>query len=38
MPKYTLTSYDPVSLEMPKPQVPDSLVDSQIEKNARAYG
>lgn len=32
MKKYTLTSYDPVAIELPKPQVPESLVDSQIEK------
>lgn len=32
MAKYTLTSYEPVSIELPKPQVPDSLVDAQIEK------
>lgn len=32
MAKYTLTSYDPVEVEMPKPKVPESLVDSQIEK------
>ncbi|HIW76449.1 MULTISPECIES: hypothetical protein [Gordonibacter] len=32
MGKYTLTSYEPVSMELPKPQVPDSLVDAQIEK------
>lgn len=32
MAKYTLTSYDPVHLELPKPTVPSELVDSQIEK------
>lgn len=32
MAKYTLESYDPVYLELPKPQVPDELVDSQIAK------
>ena len=32
MSKYTLTTYEPVFIELPKPQVPDSLVDSQIEK------
>ena len=32
MSKYTLTSYEPVALELPKPQVPDSLVDAQIQK------
>lgn len=32
MSKYTLTSYEPVSLELPKPQVPESLVDEQIAK------
>lgn len=32
MAKYTLTSYEPVHIELPKPQVPDSLVDSQIDK------
>ncbi len=32
MAKYTLTSYDPIEMELPKPQVPDSLVESQIEK------
>ncbi|WP_302319603.1 hypothetical protein, partial [Gordonibacter pamelaeae] len=32
MKKYTLTSYDPVELDLPKPQVPASLVDAQIEK------
>lgn len=32
MKKYTLSSYEPVSLELPKPQVPESLVESQIEK------
>lgn len=32
MAKYTLTSYEPVTMEMPKPQVPPALVDQQIEK------
>lgn len=32
MSKYTLSSYEPVALELPKPQVPDSLVDAQIQK------
>lgn len=32
MAKYTLTSYEPVQLELPKPQVPKDLVDSQIRK------
>ncbi|WP_139652899.1 hypothetical protein [Raoultibacter phocaeensis] len=32
MKKYTLTSYDPIELDLPKPQVPPSLVDAQIEK------
>lgn len=32
MNKYTLSSYEPVALELPKPQVPDSLVDAQIQK------
>ncbi len=32
MAKYTLTSYEPVSMVMPKPQVPPALVDQQIEK------
>lgn len=32
MTKYTLTSYEPVEMDLPKPQVPDSLVDTQIEK------
>lgn len=32
MTKYTLTSYEPIEMELPKPQVPDSLVESQIEK------
>lgn len=30
--KYTLTSYEPLDVKLPKPQVPDSLVDAQIEK------
>ncbi len=32
MAKYTLTSYEPVEVTLPKPQVPDSLVDAQIQK------
>lgn len=32
MAKYTLTSCEPVTMEMPKPQVPPALVDQQIEK------
>ena len=32
MAKYTLTSYEPVHLELPKPQVPKELVESQIKK------
>lgn len=32
MGKYTLTSYEPVSVELPKPQVPPSLVEAQINK------
>ena len=32
MATYTLSSYDPVEVAIPKPQVPDSLVDAQIEK------
>lgn len=32
MSTYTLTSYDPVELVLPKPQVPDDLVNAQIEK------
>lgn len=32
MGKYTLSSYDPVDVELPKPQVPPSLVDAQIQK------
>lgn len=32
MSKYTLTSYEPVTIELPKPQVPSSLVDAQIAK------
>ena len=32
MAKYTLTSYEPLDVKLPKPQVPDSLVDAQIEK------
>lgn len=32
MAKYTLTSYEPVKIELPKPQVPKDLVDSQIKK------
>ena len=32
MATYTLSSYDPVEVKLPKPQVPPSLVDAQIEK------
>lgn len=32
MSKYTLTSYEPVTIELPKPQVPESLVNAQIDK------
>ena len=32
MAKYTLTSYESVQLELPKPQVPKDLVDAQIKK------
>ena len=32
MSKYTLSSYEPVHVKLPKPQVPSSLVDAQIEK------
>ena len=32
MAKYTLSSYEPVAMELPKPQVPDDLVTQQIEK------
>lgn len=32
MAKYTLTSYEPVAVELPKPQVPPALVDAQIQK------
>lgn len=32
MTKYTLTSYEPVAVELPKPQVPPALVDAQIQK------
>lgn len=32
MAKYTLSSYEPVTMELPKPQVPDDLVTQQIEK------
>lgn len=30
--KYTLSSYEPISMVLPKPQVPKDLVDTQIEK------
>lgn len=30
--KYTLSSYEPIYIELPKPQVPASLVDAQIDK------
>lgn len=32
MAHYTLTSYDPVKVSLPKPQVPPDLVDVQIKK------
>ena len=32
MAKYTLSSYDPIHIELPKPQVPPSLVETQINK------
>lgn len=32
MTNYTLTSYEPLEVKLPKPQVPPSLVDAQIEK------
>ena len=32
MSKYTLSSYEPIHIELPKPQVPPSLVDAQINK------
>lgn len=32
MAKYTLTSYEPVEMTLPKPQVPESLVRAQIDK------
>lgn len=32
MAKYTLSSYEPISMELPKPPVPDDLVTKQIEK------
>lgn len=32
MAKYTLSSYEPVHVELPKPQVPPSLVEAQIDK------
>ena len=32
MAKYTLTSYEAVNLELPKPQVPQDLVNTQIDK------
>lgn len=32
MKKYTLNSYEPICIELPKPQVPASLVDAQIDK------
>lgn len=30
--KYALNSYEPIYIELPKPQVPASLVDAQIDK------
>ena len=32
MAKYTLSSYEPIHIELPKPQVPPSLVETQISK------
>lgn len=32
MTQYTLTSYEPVSMKLPKPPVPPELVEQQIEK------
>ncbi len=32
MKRYTLTSYDPVEVVLPRPRVPEGLVDAQIEK------
>lgn len=32
MKKYTLTSYEPIAIDLPKPKVPESLVDAQVEK------
>lgn len=32
MAKYTLTSYDPIEMELPKPQVPKEMVQEQIKK------
>lgn len=32
MPKYTLTSYEPLEVTLPRPRVPEALVDAQIEK------
>lgn len=32
MKKYALNSYEPIYIELPKPQVPASLVDAQIDK------
>ena len=31
MKKYTLTSYEPIAIDLPKPKVPESLVDAQVE-------
>lgn len=32
MTKYTLSNYEPIHIELPKPQVPPSLVEAQINK------
>ena len=32
MKKYTLTSYEPIAIDLPGPKVPESLVDAQVEK------
>jgi len=32
MKTYTLTSYEPIHVELPKPQVPENLVDEQIKR------
>ena len=30
MKKYTLTSYEPIAIDLPKPKVPESLVDLSL--------